>query len=187
MFFLSNLLCCFCTMYRSDWLKNFTKVALDVKPRYLHLRLWAQFCCAPSCLLHSSNSLLSGFSIQHGWLLQSWSARSISVTDVYNHMGEKHRDTSDYLYHRPNPKDKPIWVTLIIRPALIFCLLSLAMLSSHRTKTPAVCLGEQVRGGMGKSLSLLMTWAAQLDDRFWQVLKIIIVATGPCYNKIVSI
>lgn len=55
LFLLSNLLCWFCMKHSSDWLKNFTEMALDIKSRYLCLSLWAQF-CTPSCLFHSSDS-----------------------------------------------------------------------------------------------------------------------------------
>lgn len=63
-FLLSDLLYWFSMMHRSDWLKNFTEMALDIKPRSLSLSLWAQF-CTPSCLFLSSYSFLSELSKQH--------------------------------------------------------------------------------------------------------------------------
>jgi len=105
-------------------------MALDVKQIYLSLSLWAQFCTS-SCVLHSSDSLLSELYIQHAWFLQNWPAISILVTEVFEHMGEKGHDTFDCV--TVSPKDTLIRIALIIRSALIsfFSLLSLATLASR--------------------------------------------------------
>lgn len=74
-------------------------------------------------------------------------------------MGEKCLDVFDYLYHRANPENKTIQVTLIIRPGLTF----LSSFSGYaffllNQDTNYVSLGDRVGGGMEEVLAqLLMT------------------------------
>lgn len=136
-------------IHRSDWLKNFTEMGLDVKPRYLCLSLWAQF-CTPSCLFHYSDSAVRTL---HTACL---ALTGLISSKYFGHIGfQTHGRKTLWSLHRwTNPNDTSGGVALIIRPVLISLssFFHYTFLSLNRNTNQ---VSEWVGGGVEKALAQL--------------------------------